>query len=170
MSLAWYVLHSKPNKENFLFAQLCHREIEAFYPRLRVEPVNPRSRKVRPFFPGYLFVHVDLDETPLSSLAWVPGVRRLVSFDDEPAIVPEDVINGIRKNVQRINQAQADGKKQGLKHGDPVIILDGPFEGYQAIFDTALEGSDRVRLLIKFIRDKQIRVQVPADMAKPQKS
>ena len=170
MSLAWYVLHSKPNKESFLFAQLRHRDIEAFYPRLQVEPVNPRSRKVRPFFPGYLFVHVDLDETPLSSLAWVPGVRRLVSFDDEPAIVPEEVITGIRKNVQRINQAQADKKKQGLKHGDPVTILDGPFEGYQAIFDTALEGSERVRLLIKFIRDKQIRVQVPADMAKPQKS
>jgi transcription antitermination factor NusG len=94
----------------------------------------------------------------------------LVSFDDEPAIVPEDVITGIRKNVQRINQAQAASKEQGLKHGDPVTILDGPFERYQAIFDTALEGSDRVRLLIKFIRDKQIRVQVPADMAKPQKS
>lgn len=169
MNPSWYVLHSKPNKENFLYAQLCHRKIEAFYPRLRVNPVNPRARKVKPFFPGYLFVHVDLDQTPLSSLAWVPGVRRLISFDDEPAAVQDEVISGIRQNVNRINQEQ-NQQDHGLKHGDHVLIQGGPFDGYHAIFDTTLEGSQRVRLLIEFIRDQHMRLQVPAEMVKPQKT
>ena len=169
MNLSWYVLHSKPNKESFLFTQLNHLKIEAFYPRLQVKPVNPRARKVKPFFPGYLFVHVDLDQTPLSSLAWVPGVRRLVSFDDEPATVQDEVIAEIRQNVMRINQQQSQ-PDHGLKRGDPVLIQDGPFKGYHAIFDTALEGSERVRVLIEFIRDNQIRLQVPTEMVKPQKS
>jgi len=164
MSLSWYVLHSKPNRESFLFSQLQHRDIETFYPRLRVEPVNPRSRKVRSFFPGYLFVRVDLDEVSLSSLTYVPGAHNVVSFDYEPAIVPDEVISTIKENVAQINQ---DPKKyqKALKHGDPVIIKGGPFEGYQAIFDTALKGSDRVRLLIKLLHGQQIRVQVPEDMA-----
>lgn len=164
MSLSWYVLHSKPNREKFLFSQLQHREIETFYPRLRVEPVNPRSRKVRPFFPGYLFIHVDLDKTPISSLTYIPGAHNVVSFDYEPAVVPDDVLNVIQNNVERLNR---DPKKyqKALKHGDPVIIKGGPFEGYQAIFDTALKGSDRVRLLIKLLHGQQIRVQVPEDMA-----
>ena len=166
MALSWYVLHSKPNREGFLFTQLQHREIETFYPRLRVEPVNPRARKVRPFFPGYLFVHVDLDEVPLSSLTYVPGAHNVVCFDYKPAIVPDDVITMIKSNVERLNR-QPKKSKRGLKHGDPVEVKGGPFEGYQAIFDTALKGSDRVRLLIKLLHGQQIRVQVPRDMAEP---
>jgi transcription antitermination factor NusG len=98
------------------------------------------------------------------SLTYVPGAHNVVSFDYEPAIVPDEVISTIKENVAQINQ---DPKKyqKALEHGDPVIIKGGPFEGYQAIFDTALKGSDRVRLLIKLLHGQQIRVQVPEDMA-----
>ena len=168
MSLAWYVLHSKPNKEDFLFSQLQHREIDVYYPILRVEPVNPRARKIKPFFPRYLFVNVDLQNTPLSNLAYVPGANRVVSFDNEPALVPDEVIHTIRNNVERIN-AQPLDQLSGLSRGDPVTIQGGPFEGYQAIFDTRIEGSQRVRLLIQFLRGQQVKVQVPSTMVKPQK-
>ena len=166
MSLSWYVLHSKPNKEDFLFTQLRHREIEVYYPRLRVNPVNPRSRNVRPFFPGYMFVHVDLETTPLSVLSYIPGANRVVSFEHEPAIVSDEVVLTIRQNVDRINENPNQQQEQ-IAHGDPVTIHGGPFEGYQAIFDTRLEGSERVRLLIKLLRGQQVRVQVPSKMVKP---
>lgn len=167
MSQSWYVLHSKPNREEFLYSQLCHRDIEVFYPRFRVEPVNPRARKSRPLFPGYLFVCVDLDEISLSSLLWVPGANQVVSFDHEPAKVPDDVIKTVEKQVARIN-ARPKGEKPRMKHGDPVMIHGGPFEGYQGIFDTEIEGSERVRLLIKLLHARQVRIQIPAAMAKPQ--
>ena len=166
MSLCWYVLHSKPYKENFLYAQLRHRDVEVYYPRLHVQPINPRSRKIKPFFPGYLFVHVDLEQVPLSSLVWVPGAHDVVSFDSQPAVVPDEVISGIQKNVARVNLRNKE-QTQGLQPGDPVIITGGPFEGYQAIFDTALEGSQRVRLLIELLHARQIRAQVPEEMARP---
>lgn len=168
MSLSWYVLHSKPNKEDFLFSQLRHRDIEVFYPCLRVDPVNPRSRKVRPFFPGYIFVRVDLENTPLSSLAYVPGANRVVSFDQKPANVTDEVIHTIKQNVERINE-NPDLQYDQLHHGDPVTIKGGLFEGYEAIFDTRLKGSERVRLLIKLLRGQQMRVQVPQNMVKPKK-
>jgi transcriptional antiterminator RfaH len=169
MSYAWYVIHSKPNREDFLCEQLRSREIEVFYPCLHVKPVNPRSRKIKAFFPGYLFVNVDLEVISLSSIAYVPGANRVVSFDNEPATVPEEVIASIRKNVDRINQASKTGD-YGLKHGDRVIITDGPFKGFEAIFDTRLEGTERVRLLIHLLHGQQRKVQVPANIAKPKKS
>lgn len=168
MSNAWYAIHSKPNREDFLCEQLRYREIEVFYPCLHVKPVNPRSRKIKPFFPGYLFVNVDLEETSLSSITYVPGANRVVSFDNEPATVPDEVIANIRKNVDRINQISKTGDKD-LKHGDPVIITDGIFKGYEAIFDTRLEGTERVRLLIHLLHGQQRRVQVPANIAKAKK-
>ncbi len=164
MSLSWYVLHSKPNREEFLFSQLQHREIETYYPRLCVEPVNPRARKVRPFFPGYLFIHVDFNKIPLSSLTYVPGAHQVVSFDYDPAIVPDDVIRMIKTNVKRVNREPKKFQPK-LKHGDPVEVKGGLFEGYNAIFDKALKGSDRVCLLIKLLYGQQIRVQVPRDIA-----
>lgn len=168
MSQAWYVIHSKPNREEFLSVQLDHRKIDVFSPQLRVNPVNPRARKVKPLFPGYLFVHIDLDQMPVSSLAYVPGVRSVVSFDNEPASVPDEVIAAIEKTVDRLN-CQTQSGKPGLQHGDPVKILDGPFKGYEAIFDTRITGSDRVRLLVKLLRGQQKKVQVPAEMAVPKK-
>ena len=84
MSIAWYVLNSKPRKENLLWQQLKELDLETFYPRLHVNPVNPRSRKVRPYFPGYLFVNVDLSEFGFSKIAWVPGLKRIVAFDGKP--------------------------------------------------------------------------------------
>ena len=168
MNLSWYVLHSKPNKEDFLYAQLRHREVEVYYPRLRVNPVNPRSHKVKPFFPGYLFVQVDLETLPLSSLAYIPGANRVVSFDHDPAIVPEEIIQTIKQNVDRINESPELQQEQ-FAHGDLVSIQGGPFEGYQAIFDTRLEGSERVRLLIKLLRGQHVKVQVPIKMVKPKK-
>lgn len=169
MSLCWYALQSKPNRESFLNSQLSHRQIETYFPCLRVSPVNPRARKMKPYFPGYLFVRLDLGQTPVSSLAWVPGANRLVSFDDLPASVPDEAIDAIRKNVDQINN-QSRNPKPALQHGDPVEILDGPFKGYQAIFDAAIEGSERVRLLVKLLRDKHLRVQLPARLAEPKKS
>lgn len=168
MSFSWYVLHSKPNKEDFLFSQLLHRGMDVYYPRLRVEPVNPRSRKVRPFFPGYIFFKADLDATPLSTLAFIPGSNRVVSFDDEPAIVPDEVLQSLKQNVDRINQ-NPDLYYNQLSHGDPVTIQGGPFEGFEAIFDTRLKGSERVRLFVKLLRGQQIRLQVDQKMVKPKK-
>jgi len=59
---SWYVIHSKPRKENQVNAYLRTQGFETFYPTLRVQPVNPRASRIRPYFPRYLFVHADLDE------------------------------------------------------------------------------------------------------------
>jgi len=161
MPISWYALRSKPRKEEVLWQQLLAREYEVFYPRLRVHPVNPRSRKLRPYFPGYMFVQVDLEETGLSTFKWMPHAIGLVSFDNEPATVPDNLIYEVRKRVEEI--AAAGGEfYDGLKQGDPVRISSGPFEGYEAIFDTRLPGSERVRVLIQMLSDRNIPVEIKA--------
>jgi len=129
MTPSWYVLHSKPNREDFLYAQLLYRDLKAYFPRLHVNPVNPRARKMKPFFPGYLFVNLDRKGYSLSRLSYIPGANRVVSFDHKPAVVPDEVITSIQKNVEHINKADQ-AQSMGLKHGDPVIIQGGaPLRG-----------------------------------------
>lgn len=164
----WYALRSKPRKEEVLWRQLHAQDYEVFFPRIRVQPVNPRSRKLRPYFPGYMFVHVDLDVVGLSTFQWMPHAVGLVSFDGEPATVPENLIHAIRRRVEEI--AAAGGELfDGLKHGDPVQISAGPFAGYEAIFDTRLPGNERVRVLIKMLSDRRISVEMGAGQVEKKK-
>lgn len=161
MSQQWYVVRSKPNKELALWRELTARGLESFYPQLRVRPVNPRSRRVRPYFPGYLFLCADIELVGTSALQWTPFSSGLVAFDGLPAIVPDSLVQAIRRHVDEINAA---GGEQfvDLKPGDTVLIQGGPFDGYEAIFDTRLAGTERVRVLLKLLRVRQMNVELPA--------
>ena len=159
MSVSWYVIRSKPNKENFLAGQLSAYGIKVFCPHIRVRTVNPRARKLRPYFPSYLFIEVDLETISTSTLHWMPGAINLVSFDGKPAPVPESLISVIERQVEHINATQ-DNYVKGLKSGDVVLINDGPFAGYEAIFDEHLSGRERVRVLLNFLQKRQIPVEL----------
>ncbi len=159
MARHWYAIRSKPRKEEVLWQQLRAQDYEVFFPRLKVQPVNPRSKKLRPYFPGYMFLNVDIDEVGLSAFQWMPHAIGLVSFDGEPASVPENLIHAIQKRVEEI--AAAGGELfDGLKPGDTVKISSGPFAGYEALFDTRLPGSERVRVLIKMLSDRRVPVEL----------
>ncbi len=163
MAIQWYALRSKPRKEDIVWQQVRDQDIESFYPRLRVHPVNPRARKIKPYFPGYLFVRLDVDEVGPSVFKWMPHTLGLVSFGGEPAYVPGNLIYALKKRIQEINAAGGE-VFDGLKSGDAVLIHDGPFAGHEAIFDVRLSGQARVRVLLKLLGAQRI-VPVELDVA-----
>ena len=160
MTMKWYVLRSKPNKEMALWGELTARGYECFYPKIYARPVDPRSRKIRPYFPGYLFLHGELENIGVSTLQWMPFSTGLVSFGGIPATVPENLVQAIGRQVEAVNAAI--GKPlTGLKRGERVIIEDGLFAGYEAIFDARLPGRERVRVLLKLLYSRQVHVELP---------
>jgi transcriptional antiterminator RfaH len=168
MAEHWYALKSKPQKEEVVTKQMRVRGFEVFYPRLRVNPVNPRSRKYRSYFPGYLFVRVDIDAVGLSTFQWLPHSNGLVSFGGEPSTVPDNLIHAIMRRVKEI--AEAGGEVcDDLHKGDVVRIGYGPFEGYEAIFDTRLPGTERVRVLLQFLSDRYVPIELDASQLEPKK-
>jgi transcription antitermination factor NusG len=160
---SWYVLRSKPQKEESLSSQLLARGLDVFYPCLHVSPVNPRSRTVRPYFPGYLFVNINIEQVGFSEFHWVPFSLGLLAFDGIPAQVPEAAIKGIRSLLEKINAAGGE-LLHDLKKGDLVEIRSGPFAGYEAIFDVRLAGSERVRVLLKLLQGRAAKLEVPANL------
>ena len=160
MPIHWYALRTKPRKEDVVWQQLRTRGIENYYPQVRVHPVNPRARKIKPYFPGYLFVQVDLSTEGVSAFKWMPHSLGLVSFGGEPAIIPDHSLYEMKRRVQEI--AEAGGEIfDGLQPGDAVHIQAGPFAGYEAIFDARLSGRDRVRVLLQFISNQR---EVPVEL------
>ncbi len=161
----WYALRSKPNREEALWLQVVARGFQAFFPQIRVHPVNPRSRKIRAYFPGYLFVQVSLPDVGPTVFSRLPYSQGLVSFGGDPAEVPEGLVQAIRKRVEEINAA---GGEQfvAIRPGETVEIQDGPFAGYKAIFEARVAGEERVRVLLKLLRDHVMRVELPGSQIK----
>lgn len=159
MTAYWYALQSKPNKEEALFTQLENQGFEVFYPRIRVNPVNPRARKVKAYFPGYMFVLTDIQKVGVSTFQWMPFARGVVSFDQEPATVPDTLIRALQRRIEAVNGAGGETFAD-LHPGDTVFIQDGPFEGFEAIFDVRLAGSERVRVLIRLLSSRQVPVEM----------
>ena len=162
----WYALRSKARKEEVVWRQVRTAGFDVFYPRLKVQPVNPRARKLKAYFPGYMFVRFDIEQVGMSAFQWMPHAMGLVCFGDEPAIVPDNLIYAIQKRVEEISAAGGE-LFDGLNPGDTVVISDGPFAGYEAIFNARLPGSERVRVLLQLLNSqRQIPVELKAGQIK----
>jgi transcriptional antiterminator RfaH len=158
---AWYVIQSKPHKENQLCAYLQSQALEVYYPVLHVKPANPRSSKIRPLFPRYLFVRTNLDEIGLSTLRWMPYAIGIVEFDGYAAPVPDAIMYELRRRVEAL-EAAGGPTFDGLKPGDRVRITEGALAGYEALFDMRLSGGERVQVLLEML-GRQVRLQLDAN-------
>ena len=156
----WYAIQSKTQKEELLCEQLRLREVEVFSPQIRVLPVNPRARKIKPYFPGYVFGFVDLEQVGRSFLDWIPGAVGIVNFGGEPAPVSDHLIATLRQHLEIIN-ASTISSSRGFQSGDIVDVRWGPFAGYEAVFDALLPGRDRVKVLLKMLEDYSVQVELP---------
>ncbi len=163
MSTHWYVLRVKPHKERMVSQMLSANSIVHYFPVLHVKPVNPRAVKVRPYFPGYMFVQTDLDELGEHTFRWLPGAEGLVRYGDTPAVVPDSLIYEVKKRLAAI-EAAGGLVLSRIKPGDRVRVVDGPFAGYEAIFDAYLSGKERVRVLLAFLGNREIPLTLNVNM------
>lgn len=162
MAKIWYALHSHPRREDALYRQAAASGIETYYPYIPAHPVNPRARKVKAYFPGYMFVRVDLQEVGLTTFQYMPNATGLVSFGGEPAMVPDSLIQAIQKCVDEITM-QGGEVYLNLKPGQSVVIQSGPFAQYRAIFDERIPGTTRVRVLLKMLNDRNLSLELGED-------
>lgn len=159
--LKWYVMQSKPNREFFLASQLRLNHVKTYLPLIRMLD-NKDHIKQKPFFPGYLFVHIDLSKSGTSCLQWVPGSKGMVMFGGQPPSVPDQFIEELRYKLEKLN-INRDSKYSQIPEGDPVSIVSGPFQGYRAMFNAYLPEKDRVRLLLNTLADNAFSIEIPAE-------
>ncbi len=160
----WYALYSKPRQEALVARQLEEHGLETFFPQYSERRCG-RPLQVRPLFPCYLFVRVDLEEVGISTLAWMPGLRRVVSFGGVPARVPDEAIALVRKRLAEV-EARGGFIQPRFRSGERVRVRSGPLAGLEAVFEETLSPGDRVRILIRFLGEAN-RAVIPVEMIEP---
>lgn len=162
MSANWYVLRVKPHKEKSVYGHLTNDSLEVFFPTVRVKPKNPRNAKIKPYFPGYLFIHVDLAALGVNKFKWMSGAIGLVEFGGDPAVVPDSLVAELQTRIADIDAAGG-LMVEKFKRGEKVRIVSGPFAGYEAIFDMSLPDQDRVQVLMAFLSEHPQPLKLQSD-------
>ena len=152
----WYVVYSKPNREEYAQYHLQRKGIQVFFPRLRLPTSSPKQRQIIPLFPSYLFVQLRIP-TEHSAVAWCPGVKCLVSFNGIPAPLDDHIVHFLQ------GQATEDGTigaHVNLTVGQEVSITEGPLEGLRGIIQHPPDAKGRVRVLMTLL-NRDLTVTVP---------
>jgi len=143
----WYALYTEPQMEQRVSAILQAKGMETYLPTIPVYKGRRQTEKSRAFFSCYLFARMDFGAVGYSSVAWTPGLRRIVSFGGQPTVVRDEVIDMIRHRLERM-EVSGYSVAQGFKSGDRVLIKSGPLRDLEAVFDKSLSSSDRAKVLV----------------------
>lgn len=157
MDLAWYVARTLPRAEYRARDRLGTCGIECFLPCTPTPSARP-GREEAPLFPGYLFVHYDLEAWGSGPLRRVPGVAGLVTFGQMAPSIPDEEVQELRHRVEALT---ANGGLWPKYHpGDRVWVQLGPTPSLAEVV-TATPGSKaRMRVLME-IMGRQVNAEVP---------
>ena len=159
----WYALRSKPRKEEIVWRQVLSQGFEVYYPRLRVHPVNPRSRKVKAYFPGYLFVRVEMDSQTHLEILKTNSVVRVLCNDDRPAPIPDKQIHAIQIMIKN---GMAVTPYPYLKEGMKVLVVNGPLIGMEGILFKTKPNKHRLVLSLDLLKES-VSVEIDESDVEP---
>jgi transcriptional antiterminator RfaH len=153
----WYAIHCKARKEFYAASTLKSTlGLTVFLPesKSRRQGVVQRSA----FFPGYLFVQVDLQTISPSRINATPGVLRLVEFGGDPQPIPSCVIQTIIEKISWLDATTSRGHCT-FQPGDILHVKDGPLQDLEMIFVRTTSSNKRVYVLMSLLgRLKEVPV------------
>lgn len=145
----WYVAATQPGREDVAEQNLRRQDFGIWTPRqIRVvHHARRRHEKRVAFFPGYIFVSLDLERHRWRSVNATSGVRSLIMQGERPALCPAGLVEGL--------QALTDGSGlfngvAGIAPGDAVRVVNGPFAELVGTL-TRLDGAGRARILLRIM-------------------
>jgi transcriptional antiterminator RfaH len=145
----WYVIQTKPKKEEEATSYLSTQGVEMFSPQIETFALkNMRtSKELRPLFPGYIFGKFDLEMNyPL--VRWARGVKTILGFGGYPTPISEEVVRTIK---ERTGPQGILRLKHRFEPDDLVRIKTGPMKDLLGVFERWLPDHERVRILLRLI-------------------
>ena len=138
---SWYALYTAPRHEKSLAQQIERRGVSCFVPLYRsVRRWKDRRKELDlVLFPGYVFVQISLQHR--LRILQIPGAVRLVSFNGQPAPLPEEEIESLR---QRLSGVRGVEPHPYLRVGRRVRVRSGPLAGMEGIIR---RKKDRCRIV-----------------------
>lgn len=155
----WFVVKSLPRKELLAKQHLQRQEFETYLPLLASSVTTLRATgatRLAAFFPGYLFVRLDLSKDRWRSVNGTIGVSSILQTGGMPTPVPLGLVELLQTRTSATGQL---GFEDQFAPGAAIRIVGGPFDRLFGVFQ-ALDGEGRARVLLE-IMGRPIAVSLP---------
>lgn len=150
LNRSWYLVVTKPQSEFKAQENLLRQGYETYFPLVQTSRRRngKNVKRTEAFFPRYLFISLDKETDNWSPIRSTIGVAGMVRFGGMPAQVPYALIENLKNNEDEFGLQLI--QKKELKQGDKVEIIDGPFEGYKAVYQK-MKSTERVSVLLDIV-------------------
>jgi transcriptional antiterminator RfaH len=157
----WYAVHTHARGEMKALAHLKRQDYEVYLPlqHKKVRHARKIEQVLRPFFPRYLFVSLNLAVHGWRSICSTAGVSDIVRFGDRPTPLPYGAIEELMSYEDTNGCITFDGRSD-VRKGDSVVVLDGPFSRLLG-FCEAVTESERITVLLDLL-GRKVRVSLDA--------
>lgn len=157
----WYAVHTHAHGEVRAEENLARQGFESWLPRYRKRRRHAGREELvlRPLFPRYLFVHVDIDSEQWRPILSTYGVASVVGDHNGPYALDDAVVEAIRARAGEDGVFELGPPR--FEPGEKVRITAGPLSDLEGVFQ-AESDSERVLVLLKLM-GREVRVTVAGE-------
>ena len=157
MAMAWYVVHTYSGFENKAKAALEdaikrhgleHKFGEVLVPTEKVVEVKDGQKKTttRKVFPGYLFVHMEIDNETWYVVKSTPKITGFIGGARNPPPVTE---NEVRRITNQMTEDESKVKPvMVFDRGEEIRIIDGPFASAMGKVEEVNAARGKLRVMV----------------------
>lgn len=157
MAMHWYVVHTysgyeqkakKALEERIRQHGIEHQFEQVLLPQENVVEVKKGVKKTskRHFFPGYILVRMELNESTWHVVKGTPKVTGFVGGSMNPPIVPDEEIARITSQIEEGTLKPK--PKVEFEKGENVRVTGGPFSTFTGVVDDVNESKGKLRVLV----------------------
>jgi transcriptional antiterminator RfaH len=162
----WFAIQTRVGKESYAREQFERQAFETYLPVIlqRCSHAGKISWQERPFFPGYLFLHLAPHEQRWTSINSTYGAIGAARFGNYYPPVPDAVIQALqaRHDDSGLIALPSSRPETPFKQGEKVRVIHGPMSDIEAVFQ-CMKGRDRVLVLMNLL-GRQSKVELAVDL------
>jgi len=161
----WYAVQAQPAREHIALQHLERQGFESFCPvQMRARRIGRHTAtRLHPFFPGYLFVRLDVERQRWRSVNGTTGVLRLIGCSESGRARPAPLPEGLVERLKALSSANGELLfRDELNPGDKVRVVRGPFERLCGVLERAGDH-ERVTILLDIL-STEVRVRISRSM------
>lgn len=157
----WYIVHAYSNFEHKVKASLEeriklrgleHKFGDIMVPTEEVVEMKEgqKRRSERKFFPGYVLVHMEMDDETWHLVKEVPKVLGFIGgSSDRPAPISDREADAI---LQRVQEGTDKPRPKVLfEPGEVVRVVDGPFNDFNGVVEQVNYEKSRLRVAVQIL-------------------
>jgi len=148
----WFAVCTNAKQEDHAYNNLFAWGVECFNPRIKEYRRNQftgvATQMPKSLFPRYIFARFSVIRS-LHKISFTRGVQRVVSFDEKPTPIDDEVIALLQARVDTDGFMQIG---EPLKPGDKVRVKNGPWKALVGVVEREHKSNERIMILLDSLK------------------